>query len=108
MTDEKLAKLFFIGGSGKSGTTWLQQILNAHPTVACNGEAHLFDILLAQLSHTLDTYNEHLKGSGMNLYDDPDRMAPLTKGDFSEIVANLIDTLIRRIPDQPIPASKSK
>jgi hypothetical protein len=32
--------LVFIGGSPKSGTTWLQLLLNAHADVCCRGEAH--------------------------------------------------------------------
>ena len=31
-------QLFFIGGAPRSGTTWLQQILDAHPEVSCQGE----------------------------------------------------------------------
>jgi len=31
-------QLFFVGGAPRSGTTWLQQILNAHPDVCCLGE----------------------------------------------------------------------
>jgi hypothetical protein len=32
-------QLFFIGGAPRSGTTWLQQILDCHPDVCCRGEA---------------------------------------------------------------------
>jgi hypothetical protein len=31
-------QLFFIGGAPRSGTTWLQRILNAHPDISCHGE----------------------------------------------------------------------
>lgn len=31
-------QLFFIGGAPRSGTTWLQQILDAHPDISCHGE----------------------------------------------------------------------
>ncbi len=33
--------LFFIVGCQKSGTTWLQRLLNAHPEIACEGESNL-------------------------------------------------------------------
>lgn len=36
-------QLFFIGGSMKSGTTWLRLLLDAHPEIICGGEAHLMD-----------------------------------------------------------------
>lgn len=31
-------QLFFIGGAPRSGTTWLQQILDSHPNASCKGE----------------------------------------------------------------------
>ncbi len=31
-------QLFFIGGAPRSGTTWVQQILDRHPEIACRGE----------------------------------------------------------------------
>jgi hypothetical protein len=40
-------QLFFIGGAPRSGTTWVQQLLDAHPEVCCRGEG-LFDLELAK------------------------------------------------------------
>jgi hypothetical protein len=40
-------RLFFVGGAPRSGTTWLQQILDSHPEVSCRGEG-LFMQALAQ------------------------------------------------------------
>lgn len=45
-------QLFFLGGAPRSGTTWLQQMLDAHPDASCQGEG-LFAKLLYPL---LDTY----------------------------------------------------
>lgn len=39
-------QLFFIGGAPRSGTTWLQQMLDSHPDVSCRGEG-LFNTTLA-------------------------------------------------------------
>ena len=41
--------LFFLVGVGKSGTTWLQKLLDGHPEISCNGEGHFVDVLLPQL-----------------------------------------------------------
>jgi len=41
LADIARLQLFFIGGAPRSGTTWLQQMLNAHPEVSCRGEALL-------------------------------------------------------------------
>jgi hypothetical protein len=40
-------QLFFIGGAPRSGTTWVQQILDLHPEVSCRGEG-LFQKQLAE------------------------------------------------------------
>ena len=40
-------QLFFVGGAPRSGTTWLQQMLDAHPRVSCQGEG-LFGKQLAE------------------------------------------------------------
>lgn len=40
-------QLFFIGGAPRSGTTWVQQILDRHPEVSCRGEG-LFQKQLAE------------------------------------------------------------
>ena len=49
-TDRRLAPLpfsdmpvFFLVGRGRSGTTWLQEVLNSHPEILCRGEGYLFD-----------------------------------------------------------------
>jgi hypothetical protein len=39
-------QLFFVGGAPRSGTTWLQHVLDSHPAVSCRGEA-LFQMALA-------------------------------------------------------------
>ena len=31
-------QLFFVGGAPRSGTTWLQQLLDCHPDICCRGE----------------------------------------------------------------------
>lgn len=35
--------VFFLFGHGRSGTTWLQSVLDAHPEVMCTGEGWLFN-----------------------------------------------------------------
>jgi len=57
-------QLFFIGGAPRSGTTWLQQMLDAHPDVSCRGEGlfqqHLagpLDTLMAGRRRALEAKN---------------------------------------------------
>jgi len=54
-------QLFFVAGLGKSGTTWLELILNAHPDVCCHGEGHFADRLLTDLNKAINRYNGFLK-----------------------------------------------
>ena len=49
---------FFIGGCQKSGTTWLQHLLNAHPAVCCGGEGHLADLLAPAMQQAMGAYNQ--------------------------------------------------
>jgi hypothetical protein len=60
-------QLFFIGGAPRSGTTWLQQILDSHPNASCKGEG-LFakdlypplEAAMAQRSQALQMKNRSL------------------------------------------------
>lgn len=54
-------QLFFVAGQGKSGTTWLELILDAHPDVCCHGEGHFADMLLPELGEAIKRYNSFLK-----------------------------------------------
>lgn len=40
---------FFVGGTPKSGTTWVEKILNAHPQVLCMGQGDFFDAKLSPM-----------------------------------------------------------
>ena len=46
-------QLFFVGGAPRSGTTWLQWILDAHPDVSCQGEGLFDKDLAAPLEHLM-------------------------------------------------------
>lgn len=65
-------KLFFVAGQGKSGTTWLQLILDAHPNICCRGEGHLGDILLPGIDKSLDQYNQYLQHNNSLFREIPD------------------------------------
>ena len=57
-------QLFFIGGAPRSGTTWLQHLLDAHPDISCRGEglfqqelARPMDAVMAQRRQALADKN---------------------------------------------------
>lgn len=57
---EHLAKLpvFFVGGLPRSGTTWIQQLLNAHSNLVCLGESHFINDLTHKLRATVEHYSQ--------------------------------------------------
>ena len=50
-------QVYFIAGVLKSGTTWLQFLLDAHPEICCRGEGHFIDKLYPLLSKAFKNYN---------------------------------------------------
>ncbi|MEO8741795.1 MAG: sulfotransferase, partial [Lysobacteraceae bacterium] len=54
-------RLAFIGGQGKSGTTWVERLIDAHPQAACLGEGHFADGLGRQVYEALAEYNRFIE-----------------------------------------------
>lgn len=52
--------LLFVGGQGKSGTTWVEKLLDAHPAISCRGEGHLSDLLAPNLAGAIEAYQQGL------------------------------------------------
>jgi hypothetical protein len=52
--------LFFVGGLPKSGSTWLQIMLHAHPEVSCAGEGHFLTYLAPRMSEAMKKYNTYI------------------------------------------------
>lgn len=55
---EHLNKLFIIG-CGKSGTTWLRNMLNGHPQIVVQGEGSFAWRLLPHFFQALEAFNKH-------------------------------------------------
>ena len=55
-----MENLFFCGGPPKSGTTYLQKILDLHPETSCNSEDYL-QMLGENFSNLHKKYNQTLK-----------------------------------------------
>ena len=54
-------QIFFVGGTVRSGTTWLQLLLHAHPSVSCSGEGHFPDLLWHFLRQAMQQHNGVIK-----------------------------------------------
>jgi Sulfotransferase family len=59
----RLARLqiFFVGGAPRTGTTWLQLLLDAHPDVSCRGEALFMKHLAAPLDAMTASWRQGLE-----------------------------------------------
>jgi hypothetical protein len=71
-------QVFFVGGAAKSGTTWLQFLLNAHPEISCTGEGHFANRLLPALAKTLELHNATLKAKSSSIFDNRNEQPLLT------------------------------
>jgi hypothetical protein len=64
------AQLFFIGGSMKSGTTWLQLMLDGHAAVVCKGESHVANHLSRLLAASLAKHNQLLADKNATVFQE--------------------------------------
>ena len=83
-------QIFFIGGAVKSGTTWLQLLLNAHPEVSCNGEGHFLDNLAPALKMALDQHCGLIAEKNESLFNEIEGYPRLSGDDFAYILASCI------------------
>lgn len=61
--------LFFIIGSQKSGSTWLQRLLDSHPLMSCKGEGHFFDRAIAPMAKVVADYNSIIGIANRTVYE---------------------------------------
>lgn len=80
---------FFIVGAQKSGTTWLQRILNSIPQVGCFGESHLADSLLPSIVKSARSYNNVLDMVEQRVYDGKGHYKPIESSEIAEIIRAL-------------------
>ncbi len=64
--------MFFVVGCQKSGTTWVQKLLDGHPAIRCNGEGYFAAILLPVLQQALEVYNQKQKVGPEGRFDEND------------------------------------
>lgn len=62
-------QIFFIGGAPRSGTTWLQQILDAHPEICCRGEGFFGQELVAPLAAVIDHWRSTIDAKNHSQFE---------------------------------------
>lgn len=94
---------FFVCGAPKSGTTWLQRVLDAHPQVQCSGEGHFIERFSNPLAKLVRNYAEHMNLVAGRVYEGQPYYPPMTQADFDRIVRGfIIDRLMTRKPGAEI------
>jgi Sulfotransferase family len=99
ISDLRQKQIFFIGGTIKSGTTWLQLLLNAHPEVSCHGEGHFASGLAPILRNAFDQYNRSIAQESKTVFKEVAGYSRLADDDFQYLLASCISlSLLRQSP----------
>ncbi len=61
-------QLFFVDGQPRSGTTWLQQMLDGHPEICCRGEAMFRDHLAMPLDRVMRARHQELHNRNSSIF----------------------------------------
>jgi len=83
-------QLFFVGGAPRSGTTWLQQLLDAHPEVSCRGEALVPQGLAPALDATVAGWREAVASKNGALFAHTGGFPPPDDTDADHLVATAV------------------
>jgi hypothetical protein len=92
---ELLSKqIFFIGGCARSGTTWLQLLLDAHPRISCRGEAHFVTDLAQSLKRAIQEHNEFILNKNRTLFHEIEGYPVFGSEHFNHLHATAILLLL--------------
>lgn len=78
----------FVSGYAKSGTTWVQLMLDAHPAIACKGEGHLPNVLAQELEGASQRYAQYINGKNQSIFKEIEGF-PLVQGDDVRMIVRL-------------------
>jgi hypothetical protein len=90
--------MFFVCGVVKSGTTWLQKLLDAHPEVSCSGEGHFVDRLAPFLFKSLDGYDRMMSDNSLRVFGKPSDFTFARDGDRLYLLASAVLLLLQAQP----------
>jgi Sulfotransferase family len=82
--------VFFACGAPKSGTTWLQRILDAHPEVCCSGEGHFVRRFSAPVAKVVNEYNSSLNVEAEHVYEGSPYYGAISQSEFDDLVRSFI------------------
>jgi sulfotransferase family protein len=95
ISDLRKKQIFFVGGVIKSGTTWLQLLLDAHPQVSCKGEGH-FMRLVPLLRRALDQHGQLIAEKNQTIFKELAGYPCLGAEDYQYLLASSIALYLLR------------
>jgi Sulfotransferase family len=92
-------ELFFIGAHPKSGTTWLQVMLNAHPEISCSGEGHFINRFAPLLETAVKTHNQLIARKNGSIFREFQPFPLFGQQEFAYLMASAISLMLMRATD---------
>lgn len=83
-------------GFMKSGTTWLQLLLDAHPEIACKGEAHFWDTFFEDLKEIAQRFNRKKQWLAENTFQGLEPFPGLAPEDLAAVMRLVIPRVLAR------------
>jgi hypothetical protein len=81
-------QLFFVGGAPRSGTTWVQHMLDSHPDVSCRGEGHFLHFFAEPMGGLMRWRREELEAKNTKLFVGMEGYPLPAAGDFEFLVGS--------------------
>ena len=92
-------QLFFVGGAPRSGTTWVQELLNLHPAISCRGEALFHQNLARPLDAIMHARNVAINEKNATTFRHAKGYPPPTEDDADVMLGTAILLAFQRQSD---------
>jgi hypothetical protein len=96
LADIAAKQLFFVGGAPRSGTTWVQELLDLHPDISCRGEALFHQDLARPLDALMQARSRAIAAKNADTFRHAKGYPPPTEDDSEILLGTAILLAFRR------------
>lgn len=89
-------QLFLVGGAPRSGTTWLQYLLDAHPAISCSGEGHFHRFLAEPIEQMIAACRKALEQKNRDVFAHSEGFALPDEQDSAYLIGSAILLALER------------